>query len=68
MKRALILFLIIEISTYLIKAFIDFDLFWISGMETWKNYDRLWFLYFMVLIPVLWSWGDYKLRSNRKDK
>lgn len=65
MKRALILFLIIEISTYLIKAFIDFDLFWISGMETWKNYERAWFLYFMVLIPLFWSWGDYKLRSNR---
>jgi hypothetical protein len=68
MKRILLIIIGIEVIFYLTKAFIVLDWFWPAGMLTpaWSSYDRIWFVYFMIFIPVFWALTDYWFKSKDK--
>lgn len=68
MKRILLTIIAIDVTFYLIKSFIVLDWFWAAEIFTsaWSSFDRIWFVYFMIFIPVWWALTDYWFKSKDK--
>lgn len=65
MKKYLLFSTLITSVLYLLVSFVKWNPYWISGLATWDQFDRTFFLLFFVVIKemftiMIWNTTDIK--------